>query len=78
MNTYRSNAIIVGVLYIIGTVSGILSLVLSAPVRDTQDLLASVAANADQLRVAALFVLPNGAVARHVFGRAVPHPEKTQ
>jgi hypothetical protein len=60
MNTYRSNAIIAGVLYIIGTVSGILSLALSAPVRDTQDLLTSVAANADQLRVAALFVLLMG------------------
>jgi hypothetical protein len=60
MNTYRSNAIIAGILYIIGTVSGILSLVLSAPVRDTQDLLTSVAANADQMRVAALFVLLMG------------------
>jgi hypothetical protein len=60
MNTYRSNAIIAGVLYIIGTVAGILSLGFSAPVRDTQDLLASVAANADQLRVAALFVLLMG------------------
>ena len=60
MKTYRSNAIIAGVLYIIGTVAGILSLVLSAPVRDTQDLLTSVAANADQLRVAALFVLLMG------------------
>ena len=29
MNTYRSNAIIGGVLYITGTVAGILSLVLS-------------------------------------------------
>ena len=38
MNTYRSNAIIVGILYIIGTVAGILSLVLAVPVRDTSGL----------------------------------------
>ena len=60
MNTYRSNAIIAGVLYIIGTVAGILSLVLSQPVRDAQDLLASVAANANQVIVATLFVLLMG------------------
>ena len=60
MNTYRSNAIIAGVLYIIGTVAGILSLVLSAPVRDAQDSLASVAANANQVIVATLFVLLMG------------------
>ena len=60
MKTYRSNAIIAGVLYIIGTVAGILSLVLSAPVRDAQDSLASVAANANQVIVATLFVLLMG------------------
>ncbi len=60
MNTYRSNAIIAGVLYIIGTVAGILSLVLSAPLRDTQNLLTSVAANANQVIVATLFVLLMG------------------
>jgi hypothetical protein len=57
MNTYRSNARIAGVLYIIGTTAGILSLVLSAPVRDAQDVLVSVAANANQVRIATLFVL---------------------
>ena len=60
MNTYRSNAIIAGVLYIIGTVAGILSLVLSQPVRAAQDALAGVAANANQVIVATLCVLLMG------------------
>jgi hypothetical protein len=60
MKTYRSNTIIAGVLYIIGTVSGILSLVLSQPVRDAHDHLAGVAANANQVIVAALLVLLMG------------------
>ncbi len=60
MNTYRKTAIVAGVLYIIGTVAGILSLVLSAPVRDAQNLLTSVAANANQVRIATLFVLLMG------------------
>jgi hypothetical protein len=60
MNTYRSNAIIAGVLYIIGTVAGILSLALSQPVRAVQDSLAGVAANANQVIVATLFVLLMG------------------
>jgi hypothetical protein len=57
MNTYRSNAITAGVLYIIGTVAGILSLVLSQPLRTAQDPLAGAAANANQVIIAALFVL---------------------
>ena len=60
MNTYRSNSIIAGVLYIIGTVAGILSLALSAPVRDAQNVLISVAANANEVRIAALFVMLMG------------------
>jgi len=60
MNTYRSNTIIAGVLYIVGTVAGILSLALSAPVRDAQNVLISVAANANQVRIAALFVMLMG------------------
>ena len=60
MNTYRSNTIIAGVLYIIGTVAGILSLALSAPVRDAQNVLISVAASANQVRIAALFVMLMG------------------
>ena len=57
MKTYRSNAISAGVLYIIGTVAGILSLVLSGPLRNAEDALAGAAANANQVIVAALFVL---------------------
>ena len=60
MNTYRTNVMIAGVLYIIGTVAGVLSLAFSAPVRDAQNLLASVAANANQVRIATLLVLLMG------------------
>ncbi len=57
MNTYRTNAAVAGVLYIIGTAAGILSLALTQPLRDAQDLLASVAANTNQVIAAALCVL---------------------
>jgi hypothetical protein len=40
MNTYRTNAILAGMLYIIGTVAGILSLALSQPLRAAVDPLA--------------------------------------
>lgn len=57
MNTYRTNAVIAGVLYIVGTVSGILSLGLSEPLRAASDPLAGAAANANQVTSAALCVL---------------------
>ena len=60
MNTHRATAIIVGVLYIIGTVAGILSVVLSTPILDGPDLLIKVAANETQFVIAALFVLLMG------------------
>lgn len=60
MKTYRTNAIVAGVLYIIGTVAGITGLVLSEPLRASGDLLASVAANANQVIVAAFFTLLMG------------------
>ena len=37
MNTYRKTAIIVGVLYIIGTVAGVLSVVFTGPILDASD-----------------------------------------
>ena len=44
MNNYRKTAIIVGVLYIIGTMAGVLSMALSGPAREAA-YLASIAAN---------------------------------
>ena len=60
MDTNRKTAIIVGVLYIIGTVAGILSVVLSTPILDGPDFLIKVSANENQFVTAALFVLLMG------------------
>ena len=60
LNANRRTAVLVGVLYIVGTVSGILSLVLSQPLRDAADPLAGAAANANPVTVAALLVLLMG------------------
>jgi hypothetical protein len=60
MNTSRKTARIVGVLYIIGTVAGILSLVFSEPVRNAQDYLIKVSANENQWIMGALFILIMG------------------
>jgi hypothetical protein len=57
MNTYRKTAIIVGVLYIIGTVAGVLSVVVTGPILGDSDYLDKVAANANQLTTGALLVL---------------------
>ena len=60
MNTYRKTAIIVGILYIIGTVAGVLSVVVTTPILGASDYLAKVAANANQLTIGALLVLLMG------------------
>lgn len=60
MNKNRSTATIVGVLYIIGTVTGVLSVVATAPVRDAQDYLAILPAHANRMIVGALLVLTMG------------------
>ena len=57
MNAYRTNAAVAGVLYIVGTVAGILSLALSQPLRDAPDPLAAAAAYANQVTAAALCVI---------------------
>jgi hypothetical protein len=51
---------IVGVSYIIGTIGGILSLASTAPVREAQDYLASVAADENPMILGALCVLTMG------------------
>jgi hypothetical protein len=60
MNTNRKTAIIVGVLYIIGTVAGILSVVFMTPVLDDPDYLVKVSANENQILIGSLFVLTMG------------------
>ncbi|MFC4076054.1 DUF4386 domain-containing protein [Salinithrix halophila] len=53
-------AVIVGVLYIIGTVSGILSLVVTRNLLAGEDFLTRIAANPSQLNLGAFFVLLMG------------------
>jgi len=60
MNTYRKTAIVAGVLYIIGTVSGILSLVFIGPVQNAGNHLIAVSTNEDRVIFAALFVMSMG------------------
>ncbi len=57
MNSYRKNAIIVGVLFITATVAGILSAVFSGSILDAPDYLIKVSANESQVIIGALFVL---------------------
>lgn len=60
MNTNRKTAVIVGVLYIIGTVAGILSLVYAGPILNAQDPLIEVSTAETKLIVGALFLLIMG------------------
>jgi hypothetical protein len=60
MNTYRKTAVIVGVLYIIGTVAGVLSVVFTNSILNAPDYLMQVSANKNQIVIGALFVLLMG------------------
>ena len=60
MNTYRRTSIIVGVLFIIGTVAGISSGVVTGPILDGSDYLTAVAANESNIVLGALLVLVMG------------------
>ncbi len=57
MNTNRKTAIIVGVLYIIGTVSGILSVLFTQSILTDPDYLMQVSVHENQIIVGVLFVL---------------------
>ena len=57
MDSDRKTAIAVGVLFIIGTVAGSLSVAFTASILGAPDYIAEVAANETQVVVAALFVL---------------------
>jgi hypothetical protein len=56
----RRAAGIIGVLYIVGTAAGILSVAVSAPLLDGDDYLAQIAANPNQLALSAVFILTMG------------------
>ncbi|MCB9423160.1 MAG: DUF4386 domain-containing protein [Ardenticatenaceae bacterium] len=60
MNTHRKTAVIVGVLFIIGTVAGVLSGVFTLPILGDIDYLREVAANESQIVLGALLVLVMG------------------
>jgi Domain of unknown function (DUF4386) len=60
MNANRKTARAVGALFIIGTVAGILSRVVTGPIQNAQDHLTSVPASETHLVVGALFVLIMG------------------
>ncbi len=60
METNKSNARIMGILYIIGTVAGILSVVFTEPIRSAQYSLVSFSANETQIILGALCVLTMG------------------
>ncbi|MDX8366038.1 DUF4386 domain-containing protein [Cytobacillus sp. IB215665] len=60
MKAYRMTAVIVGVLYIIGTASGILSKLVTGDLLAGEDFLSKIAANPHQLNLGAFFILIMG------------------
>jgi uncharacterized protein DUF4386 len=60
MNTYRKTAVIVGALYIIGTVAGVLSVIATSSILDAPEYLTQVFASKNQIVTGALLVLLMG------------------
>jgi len=59
-NTYRRNATIVGILFIIGMVFGILSVLITEPILDAPHYLSMISSNKTQLVAGAICVLTMG------------------
>jgi hypothetical protein len=60
MNTNKKTAIIVGVLFIIGTVAGILSVVFTSSILNASDYLTKIAVNENHIIIGALLMLTMG------------------
>lgn len=60
MDTHRKTAIIVGMLYILGTVAGVCSVLVTQPVLGASDYLAQIATNEMPILIGILFVLTMG------------------
>lgn len=60
MNTHRKTAIIVGILFIIGTVAGILSVVFTGSILGDPDYLIKVSENENQIIIGSLLILIMG------------------
>ena len=72
INTYRTNAIAIGVLFIIGTAAGVLSVVFTNSIFAASDYLLQVSANQSQVVLGALCVLVMGFVLAFVPVAAYP------
>jgi len=60
MNTYRKTAIIVGILFIVGTVAGVLSVICLTPIQNHPDFLVNTAENTNRAILGTLFILAMG------------------
>jgi Domain of unknown function (DUF4386) len=60
MSSNRMNAVIVGVLFIIGTVTGTIAAIISQPILDAPDYLTSISANQSQIILGAFLVFLMG------------------
>lgn len=60
MDSYRKTAVIVGVLFLIGDIAGVLSVVVSGPILNAPNYLSTVSANENQIVVGSFLLLVMG------------------